>query len=230
MWWLLSSQSADSVVVGHGPSCPVACGIFPDQGWKPSPLLWQADSYPLHHRGSPNSMGFDNRTVTCIYQHSIIQSFFTAFNQCWRQGVGETGRVISDVEAMREKWLLKEGRFPVSSLVSGVRFKLAQLGTSPSKVSMPASSSIHLVLIPSSFSLTPTCSACFQRESAVKMPVEIWSTSFLPAVTVARVCPAAASSQHSQQAWLPAVKASDNWVIFLNMGLTVYFYAHTMLV
>ena len=38
------------------------------------------------------------------------------------------------------------------------------------------------------------------------------------------------SSQHSQQAWLPAVKASDNWVIFLNMGLTVYFYAHTMLV
>ena len=37
-------------------------------------------------------------------------------------------------------------------------------------------------------------------------------------------------SQHSQQAWLPAVKVSDNWIIFLNMGLTVYFYAHTMLV
>ena len=124
------SQRADSVVVGHGPSCPVACGIFPDQGWKPSPLLWQVDSYPLHHRGSPNSMGFDKRTVTCIYQHSIIQSFFTALNQCWRQGIGETGRVISDVEAMREKWLLKDGfQFPVWFLVSGS--SLLSLGRAP---------------------------------------------------------------------------------------------------
>ena len=186
-------QSADSVVVGHGPSCPMAYGIFPDQGWKPSPLLWQADSYPLHHKGSPNSMGFDKRTATCICPHSIRQSFFTALKQCWRQGIGETGQVISEVEAMREKWLLKEGWLPVSSLVSGFRFKLAQLGMSPSKVSVPASSSVHLVLMPSSFSLTPTHSACFERESMVKMPVEIWSMYSFPAVTVARVCPEAAS-------------------------------------
>ena len=33
-----------SVVVAHGLSCSVACGIFPDQGLNPRPLHWQADS------------------------------------------------------------------------------------------------------------------------------------------------------------------------------------------
>ena len=33
-----------SVVVAHGLSCSVACGIFPDQGSNPCPLNWQADS------------------------------------------------------------------------------------------------------------------------------------------------------------------------------------------
>ena len=33
-----------SVVVAHGLSCSVACGIFPDQGSNPRPLHWQADS------------------------------------------------------------------------------------------------------------------------------------------------------------------------------------------
>ena len=47
------SRCAGSVVVAHGPSCSVACGIFPDQGSNPCPLHWQADSQPLHHQGSP---------------------------------------------------------------------------------------------------------------------------------------------------------------------------------
>ena len=42
-----------SVVVVHGLSCPVACGIFPDQGSNPCLLHWQADSQPVDHRGSP---------------------------------------------------------------------------------------------------------------------------------------------------------------------------------
>ena len=33
-----------SVVVAHGLSCSVACGIFPDQGSNPCPLHWQVDS------------------------------------------------------------------------------------------------------------------------------------------------------------------------------------------
>ena len=32
------SSRAGSVVVAHGPSCSVACGIFPDQGCNPCPL------------------------------------------------------------------------------------------------------------------------------------------------------------------------------------------------
>ena len=47
------SRRAGSVVVAHGPSCSMACGIFPDQGSNLCPLHWQADSQPLRHQGSP---------------------------------------------------------------------------------------------------------------------------------------------------------------------------------
>ena len=47
------SRCSGSVVVAHRPSCPAACGIFPDQGSNPCPLHWQADSQPLCHQGSP---------------------------------------------------------------------------------------------------------------------------------------------------------------------------------
>ena len=47
------SRRAGSVVVAHGPSCSVACGIFPDQGSNPCPLHWQTDSQPLRHQGNP---------------------------------------------------------------------------------------------------------------------------------------------------------------------------------
>ena len=47
------SRRAGSVVVAHGPSCYVSCGIFPAQGSNLCPLHWQADSQPLSHQGSP---------------------------------------------------------------------------------------------------------------------------------------------------------------------------------
>ena len=52
------SRRAASVVVAHGPSCSVACGILPDQGSNPCPLHWQADSQPLRHQGSPEYISF----------------------------------------------------------------------------------------------------------------------------------------------------------------------------
>ena len=52
--WSTGSRRAGSVIVAHGPSCSVACGIFPDQGSNPCPLQWQADSQPLRHQGSPS--------------------------------------------------------------------------------------------------------------------------------------------------------------------------------
>ena len=54
LWWcsvfspqwllLLSMGSRACKLVGHGLCCPVACGIFLDQGLNPCPLHWQADS------------------------------------------------------------------------------------------------------------------------------------------------------------------------------------------
>ena len=45
--WRVGSRACmkPSVVVGHGRRCPVARGIFPDQGLNPCPLHWQAVSY-----------------------------------------------------------------------------------------------------------------------------------------------------------------------------------------
>ena len=48
LWLLLSwstgSRHTGSVVVAHGLTCSVTCGIFLDQGSNPCPLHWQADS------------------------------------------------------------------------------------------------------------------------------------------------------------------------------------------
>ena len=46
-------KSTGSIAVVHRHSCSTAYGIFPDQGSNLCPLSWQADSYPLHHQGSP---------------------------------------------------------------------------------------------------------------------------------------------------------------------------------
>ena len=52
--WSTGSRRAGSVAVAHGPSCSAACGILPDQGSNPCPLLWQVDSQPVRHQGSPH--------------------------------------------------------------------------------------------------------------------------------------------------------------------------------
>ena len=44
--------------------CGLACGIFPAQGWHLHLLLWQVDSLPLSHRGSP-IFGFKSNSDTC---------------------------------------------------------------------------------------------------------------------------------------------------------------------
>ena len=56
-------QSTGSVVVAYGPSCSTARGILPDQVSNPCPLLWQADSQPLRHQGSPNTLFLKSRVI-----------------------------------------------------------------------------------------------------------------------------------------------------------------------
>ena len=42
-----------SVVVAHGLSCSLACGVLLDQGLNPFVPHWQVDSLPASHQGSP---------------------------------------------------------------------------------------------------------------------------------------------------------------------------------
>ena len=57
--WLLVAehglQGAGSAVVAHRLSCPVACGIFPDQGSNQYPLHFKADSLITGPPGKPCS-------------------------------------------------------------------------------------------------------------------------------------------------------------------------------
>ena len=62
-----------SVVATHGLSCSEICGIFLDQGLKPCPLHWQADSYPLYRQGSPNVVDTDTLSF-CFRPFYIFQT------------------------------------------------------------------------------------------------------------------------------------------------------------
>ena len=73
--WSTGSRRAGSVVVAHGPSCPAACGILPDQGSNPCPLHWQADSQPLRHQGSPQVMSYGEYLPIFLWLHSIWTPF-----------------------------------------------------------------------------------------------------------------------------------------------------------
>ena len=63
-----------SVVVAHGLSCPVACGIFPDQGLNPCSLHWQVDSYPLYQQGSPR-LNFCEPCKVGVQFHSFADDY-----------------------------------------------------------------------------------------------------------------------------------------------------------
>ena len=72
-------QHAGSVVVAHGFSCFMACGIFLDQGLNPCPLHWQANSYLLHHQGSPLITNFLIPFST--FAKSTLKSWFSQWSQ-----------------------------------------------------------------------------------------------------------------------------------------------------
>ena len=71
------SRRAGSAIAAHGPSCSVACGIFPDQGLNSCPLHWQADSQPLRHQGSPVVT-----VLTCLSSTSML-SWLVIFPHYW---------------------------------------------------------------------------------------------------------------------------------------------------
>ena len=73
-----SSRRAGSVTAAHGPSCSVACGIFPDQGSNPCPLHRQADSQPLRHQGSPLLVIFKSLLSCPFLQKCFVTTFVSS--------------------------------------------------------------------------------------------------------------------------------------------------------
>ena len=71
------SRCTGSVVAGHECSCPVACGIFPDQASNPCPLPWQANSQPLDHQGGPCVWVFEHCFTFWYYR--ILQAHLIFF-------------------------------------------------------------------------------------------------------------------------------------------------------
>ena len=78
-WWHVGSivafprlQSTSSIVVAHGLSCFMTCGIFLDQGLNRNPCLLhqQVNSLPLSHQGSPllSLSSFSSQSFSCIIQ------------------------------------------------------------------------------------------------------------------------------------------------------------------
>ena len=84
------SRRAGSVIVAHGPSCSVACGIFPDQGSNPCPLHWQADCQPLCHQGSPrgySSLWCTGFSLQWLLLSRSTGSRRTGFSSCGLQAL-----------------------------------------------------------------------------------------------------------------------------------------------
>ena len=83
MRWLLLWQSTDSAAVAHRPSCSVAGGILPHQGWNLCPQQWQVDSQPLDPQGSPLSVllwrevGDLIRPMFCIHSFEALRDAMT---------------------------------------------------------------------------------------------------------------------------------------------------------
>ena len=67
-------QSTGLTVVVHRLSCPVACGIFADQGQNPRLLYWQVESLPLSHQGNPHFF-----FVTVCHVRLKMKSFHTIY-------------------------------------------------------------------------------------------------------------------------------------------------------
>ena len=73
--WSTGSRIRASVVVAHGLSCLVTCGIFLDQGSNLCPLHWQAsaaNSQPLDHEGSPSWGSYYCTTLLPGTLHSAL--------------------------------------------------------------------------------------------------------------------------------------------------------------
>ena len=67
----------------HRLSSPVVCGIVPDQGLNPCPMLWQADSFPLSHQGRPRLASFASESKV-LFPFFAFSLFISHEESCTR--------------------------------------------------------------------------------------------------------------------------------------------------
>ena len=81
LWLLLlrstGSRRAGSVIVAHGPSCSVACGIFPDQGF---PCIGRQTLNHCTTREAPTFFFFFQKRL--LYFFSLFIDFLAVFGLC----------------------------------------------------------------------------------------------------------------------------------------------------
>ena len=94
--WSTGSRREGSAIAAHGPSCSMACGIFPDQGSNPCPLHWQADSQPLRHQGSPWHH-FKWITFYLTTALETLNMFSAAGGAGWQLGLSPEKKAMVDV-------------------------------------------------------------------------------------------------------------------------------------
>ena len=68
-------KSTGTVIVMHRLSCPVARGIFQDQGYNLCLMHWQADCLPLNHLGSPIKTYILKRENAKSEQMNLVTDF-----------------------------------------------------------------------------------------------------------------------------------------------------------
>ena len=82
-----AAMAPDAQAQQPGPSCSMACGIFPDWGMNPCPLHRQADSQPLHHQGSPHSAFLISPKFTSPYTTVLSNGASLPTTRCTRSGL-----------------------------------------------------------------------------------------------------------------------------------------------
>ena len=83
-------QSAGSVAAVHGFSCSAACGSFPGLGSNLCLPLWQADSLPLSHQGSPAHFFVLTRCISereLPTQYRLVEKGPRVFSELESQGL-----------------------------------------------------------------------------------------------------------------------------------------------
>ena len=97
--------------VAHRLSCPVACGIFLDQGSHPGRPHWQVGSQSLDHWGSPNQWSYkwDHTPGSGLNEAHILN---VSWQEEFSEGKSDKKWIYLEKHTAQTVWVISEGRDP----------------------------------------------------------------------------------------------------------------------